>query len=282
LIAVVVVDDLYQHTPGVFAAHLRGIEREATDHGLGMLVVHLKHNNKSTPALASSRIEGAILLGSRADDGVRHALGRFPSVWLSSHHDQEGDTVLAGNQQISRIAVEYLVGRGHRDLGFLAVMSNYPAYPARAEAFRFFASQGGARVAVFMDTPDPSAPMTLQDTTELQARVNEQVGRLLANEVRPSGLFVPNDLMTAMTYVALRARRVTPGRDIDIVSCNNEMSYLVGLDPRPATIDIGAEMIGQRCVEQLLRKIRHPEESRRVQVAVTPVLIPPVPANGEL
>ena len=39
LIAVVVVDDLYQHTPGVFAAHLSGIEREAAEHGLGVLVV---------------------------------------------------------------------------------------------------------------------------------------------------------------------------------------------------------------------------------------------------
>lgn len=279
LIAVVVVDDLYQHTPGVFAAHLSGIEREAAEHGLGMLVVHLKHKGKFTPALTSSRIEGVILLGSRADDGVRHSLGRFASVWLSSHHDQQGDTVLAGNQQISRIAVEYLMGRGHRELGFLAVMSSYPAYPARAEAFRFVAAQGGARVSVFMDTPDPSTRVAMQDTNELQSRVNEQVGRLLAADVRPTGLFVPNDLMTAMTYVALRARGVAPGRDVDIISCNNETSYLVGLDPRPATIDIGAEMIGQRCVEQLLRKIRHPEESRHVQVAVTPVLIPPVPAE---
>jgi DNA-binding LacI/PurR family transcriptional regulator len=275
LIAVVVVDDLYQHTPGVFAAHLSGIEREAAEHGLGVLVVHLKHKNKSTPALASSRIEGLILLGSSVDESAHHSLSRFTSVWLSSHHDQQGDTVLAGNQQISRIAVDYLMSRGHRKLGFLAVMSNYPAYPARAEAFQFFAASAGADVSVFMDTPDPTAPMTMQDTTVVQERINHQVERLMTADVRPTGLFVPNDLMTAMTYVALRSRGAAPGRDIDIVSCNNEISYLVGLDPRPATIDIGAEMIGQRCVEQLLRKIRHPEESRQVQIAVTPVLIPP-------
>jgi DNA-binding LacI/PurR family transcriptional regulator len=64
-----------------------------------------------------------------------------------------------------------------------------------------------------------------------------------------------------------------PGRDIDVISCNNEMSYLVGLDPRPATIDIGAETIGRRSVEQLLRRIKHPEELRQVQIAVTPMLV---------
>lgn len=273
LIAVVVVDDLYQHTPGVFAAHLKGIEREAAENGLGVIVTHLGGGARTTPALSSPRIEGAILLGSAANEAVQHSLSRFTSVWLSSHHDQQGDTVLAGNQQISRIAVEYLVGRGHKQLGFLAVMSNYPAYPARAEAFQFCASQFGAQASIFMDTPEAIPAIALQGTDDVQARIAQQVERMLAASVRPTGLFVPNDLMTAMTYVSLRSRGVIPGRDIDLISCNNEISYLVGLDPRPATIDIGAEMIGQRCVEQLLRKIRHPEESRQVQIAVTPVLI---------
>jgi hypothetical protein len=34
-------------------------------------------------------------------------------------------------------------------------------------------------------------------------------------------------------------------------------------------------MIGRRSVEQLLRKIRRPEETRHVQIAISPVLVEP-------
>lgn len=273
LIAVVVLDDLYVYTPGVFAAHLCGIEREAAENGLGVLIVHLPITGRAPAALVSPRIEGLILLGSRADEEAAPWIARLPSVWLSSHHGRRGDTVLAGNQQISRIAVEYLLGLGHRQLGYVAAMPTYPAYPARAEAFRFHAAQAGVSADVFMDAPG-EAP-AFSDLSALQASLTHQVDRLLAAPRRPTGLFVPNDLFTAMVYVALRARGAEPGRDLDVVSCNNEVAYLVGLHPRPATIDIGAETIGQRALEQLLRRIRHPTESRQVQIAVTPVLVPP-------
>lgn len=272
-LAVVLLDDLYHHTPGVFAAHLSGIEREAAEHGLGVVVARVTSDSKFPPVLESRQVKGLILMGSAASEAVLASLSRLTSVWLSSHHDSSGDTVLAGNQQISRIAVDYLVRRGHKNLGFLAVMSGYPAYPARAEAFAFFAAQNSATTSLFMDDANSSGQISFSDTSMLQQRIAEQVDRLAATNPRPSGLFVPNDMMTAMTYVALRARGIVPGRDIDVVSCNNEISYLVGLDPQPATIDIGAEMIGRRAVEQLLRRIRHPEEIRQVQIAVTPMLI---------
>ena len=54
----------------------------------------------------------------------------------------------------------------------------------------------------------------------------------------------------------------------------NETPYLANLHPRPATIDLGPEVTGRRAVEQLLWRIRHGTESRRVQVIVEPVLVP--------
>lgn len=278
LIAVVLVDSLYQHTPGVFASHLRGIEREASEHKVGVLVVQIPPTGKVPKSLSHKQIEGLILLGSRAEQRVLDELNTHVAVWLSSHHDSRGDTVLAGNQDISRIAVDYLIARGHKHLGFLAVASTYPAYPARAEAFHFFAANRQVKVVIQMDSPAEAAGVDFNDTADLQKRIGVQVEKLLALPERPSGLFIPNDMMTAMAYVELRARGVVPGRDVDVISCNNEISYLLGLSPRPATIDIGAELIGRRSVEQLLRRIRYPEESRQVQIAVTPVLVEGTPA----
>ncbi|MGB7158311.1 MAG: LacI family DNA-binding transcriptional regulator [Tepidisphaeraceae bacterium] len=274
-IAVVLLDELYSHTPGVFAAHLRGIELEAAEHGRAVMVAHLTRPGKLSPVLSGKQIEGFILMGSRAAPGLLHSLERFPSLWMSSHHGPGGDSVLAGNQQIAQLAADYLLRRGHRQLAFLAVMSSYPAYPARAQAFQFFANNAGATVNVFMDSVPASEEFEFPGMPELTKRVNALVDQLIATSPRPTGLFVPNDMITALAYVALRARGVLPGRDVDVISCNNERSYLLGLDPRPATIDIGSEIIGRRTVEQLLRKIRRPEETRQVQIAISPVLIEP-------
>lgn len=274
-IAVILTDDLYQHTPGVFAAHLSGIEREAAEHGLGVLVAQVAEAR--FPAIvAEPGIAGLILMGSSVDAAVQQSLDRFTCVWLSSHQDQSGDLVLAGNQEISRIAVNYLLERGHRRLGYLSVMSKYPAYPARAEAFTFLAQSAGASAVRFMDTDEPGA-FRAGDLKEIRRRVEAQVEKLAAMRFteRPTGLFVPNDMMTAMCYPSLRAKGIIAGKDIELISCNNETSYLLGLDPRPATIDIGAETIGRRSVEQLIRRIKHPGELRQVQIAVTPELVRP-------
>jgi DNA-binding LacI/PurR family transcriptional regulator len=272
-IGVVLLDELYRHTPGVFAAHLSGMEQEAAEQGLGMVVMHATAGGKLPPAIVNRQVEGLILMGSKAAPGVLDALSGFTSVWLSSHRSPTGDTVVAGNQQISRMAVDYLLKRGHRQLGFLSVMSSYPAYPARAEAFRFFAFEAGASAAVFMDNVPASEELGAEDLAALQRRIDMLAEEFASATPRPTGLFVPNDMMTAMCYVALRRRGVQPGRDVELISCNNEISYLIGLDPRPATIDIGADVMGRRCVEALLRKMRYPNETRPVEIAVSPVLI---------
>lgn len=273
-LAAVVLDDLYRFTPGVFLSHLRGMELEAAEHGLRIFVVHATEPNQVPVALADRRVAGLVLLGARAAPGVLRALAQYPSVWLSSHHDPGGDSILAGNHQISQLAADYLVGRGHKHLGFVAVMSSYPAYPARAEAFRFAALSRGATAETFMDEP-LDVPVRFPQLSQLQRRMDGLIERLVEIHPRPTGLFVANDMMTAMAYKSLRSRGLTPGTNVEIVSCNNELSYLVGLDPRPATIDIGAEMIGRRTVEQLLRRIRKPDETRQVQIAISPVLVTP-------
>jgi DNA-binding LacI/PurR family transcriptional regulator len=276
ILAVILLDDLYRHTPGVLAAHLRGIEREAVENGYAMAFADVSVPGRS-PAIVDGNLSvGAVLLGSRACPGVLSAIERLPWVWLSSHRGPGGDSVLAGNQDIAEMATQYLVGRGHQRLAFLSVMSSYPAYPARAEAFRYAASRVGASVEVLLDEPvSPEATDVGLELAALRRRADGLVAKLAQMAPRPTGLFVPNDMMTALVYPALMRHGLQPGRDIEIISCNNEEAYLAGLFPRPATIDIGAELMGRRSVEQLLRKIRRPDETRQVQIAVSPMLIEP-------
>ena len=250
------------------------MEREAADHDCALAFADVSDATRLPTILEGRQLVGGILLGSQARPGVLAAIQHLPWVWLSSHSGPSGDSVLAGNQDIAEMATRYLVDRGHKHLAFLSVMSSYPAYPARAEAFRNAASRAGATADVLLDDAGSTGAGEISPSLQvLREQVTGLVARFATLSPRPTGLFVPNDMMTAMVYPALAIAGIQPGKDLDVISCNNEEAYLAGLHPRPATIDIGAELMGRRSVEQLLRKIRHPGETRQVQIAVSPVLI---------
>jgi DNA-binding LacI/PurR family transcriptional regulator len=100
------------------------------------------------------------------------------------------------------------------------------------------------------------------------------IDRFAALSPRPTGVFVGNDAMAAMCYRSMRQRQIEPRRDVEIVSCNNDTALLLGLDPRPATIDLGSELLGRRSFEQVVRSLRRPKESRPARIAISPQLIP--------
>ena len=75
-----------------------------------------------------------------------------------------------------------------------------------------------------------------------------------------------------MVYRVLQKRGIKPGFDIDIISTDDEKSALMGLYPRPATIDIGAKDIGACAVEYLLMN-DSPFDKQRIQMSIKPQLI---------
>src|SRR5439155_13761962 len=91
---------------------------------------------------------------------------------------------------------------------------------------------------------------------------------------RPAGLFVSRDEEVVQVYRLLGERGVEPGRDVRIVSCDNENVRLSMLHPRPATIEIGTAEIARRAVRRLENRIKNPLEAP-VRVLVNPQLVPP-------
>ena len=62
-----------------------------------------------------------------------------------------------------------------------------------------------------------------------------------------------------MVYRACGRRGIQIGKEISLVSCNNELPLLTGLCPEVTSIDICAEQIGGQAVEQLIWRLSHPE-----------------------
>jgi len=104
--------------------------------------------------------------------------------------------------------------------------------------------------------------------------VDTLIRQYLSVSPRPTGIFVADDMQVAMLQPALQKHGVEigPGK-VEIISCNNEEPYLVGLSPKPAVIDIRVESIGARGVDQLLWRLEHPDLHERIITAIEPFVL---------
>jgi LacI family transcriptional regulator len=104
--------------------------------------------------------------------------------------------------------------------------------------------------------------------------VGPLVDSLAGRKKRPLGLFLTMDILAPCVYAELARVGLTVGKDIHVVSCNNERPYLNSLHPQPAVVDVRAAEIGRRAVFQLLQRMRFPQEIC-VSLLVAPELVEP-------
>jgi DNA-binding LacI/PurR family transcriptional regulator len=226
------------------------------------------------------RIDGVLFTANRVPVVLRSKLAEFHAVrFLSSIADPDEevwiDHILPDNQQIGVMAARYLIRRGHHHVAFLEATPRRMNFYDRGNSFCMAAQNAGltvSRVTVNRQEVDELYPSIASVRTWLA----EAVDQLLKIDPRPTGLFVPSDRHTALTYQLLAERGVKIGSDkaaglIEVISCDNEQSRLEPLDPRPVSIDIGAVEIGRRAVRRLLIRLQHPDESP-VRILVPPKL----------
>ena len=272
-VAVLVLDQSFVHHAMLTTVKLQGVVEALSEAGLNMIFARVTDPKFLPPAVVEGKVDGILLWGHLAPEGLLEKLPSVPVGWLSSHANTVGDAVLPGNEAIGRLAATYLLRRGHKRLAFLNISGTYPALSSRGDGFCYAAHVTDADVQMIVDDRRHDERFEWWGREQLEDSAAWLVDRLLALRPRPTGLFVPDDQITAAVHWRLTSCGVPPGRELTIISANNEQPYLAGLHPRPATIDVSPATTGRLAVEQLLWQIRHPNEGRRVQVVVEPMLV---------
>lgn len=264
-IGLLMLDDSPQAHPTMALAKLNGVQKEIGDSQLNLVVARVDADAEPPSWIHSRQVAGLLLWGLGLPAHVAEAIGSIPSVWLSSHADASGYRILEGNYEVGRVALNYLRRRGARSLAFICPPTRFVQQLGRGEAFVRLAQAAGLPVHQLVESGDPDV-----DERETLDRL---IDRMLGLTPPPDGLFLPEDRYAPIVYQALRRRGVEPGRDLPVIACNNERTYLDGLNPRPATIDLAPELTGRLAVEQLLWQIRSGAVDRHVDVVVEPKLI---------
>ncbi|MBI5693439.1 MAG: LacI family DNA-binding transcriptional regulator [Verrucomicrobia bacterium] len=275
------MEDTLVHLPVVSAA-LHGVERALSTRGENLMLANIPRGDLVPAFLRDGGVAGLILKGpnqgmlpSAEASGLIHAIERYPHVWLMGRlRNARGDHCNFDAFAAGQLVATYLYEQNHRRIAFLNPKPGHTQFEKLQRGFVDAAEQLGAEPAVLSVPPPEELVWPLPAIThEDKVRLLVERWRRLPAATRPTALFTPSDRTAVQLYGALREQGVRVPQDVSVISCNNETSLVSGLNPPLTTVDVHAETVGRRAVEQLFWRIAHPEEPLTQQVLVEPRLV---------
>jgi DNA-binding LacI/PurR family transcriptional regulator len=263
-----------QATPA-FAGLLRGVSMAATETNLEVSFSYVPDPEQLPSRLLEQGVDGVLLHGSRPGPEVERRLRKIPAVWLMGNRRRPewGDQVMPDTYEVGHLAAHYLIEAGHSHLVFMNLDAGHWPFRQYYLAFSSAAVEQHVEVTALEQSRQISSDYW---GSHSPAAVEAMVSRFMAMTPRPTGIFVADDIQVAVLQPALQKAglEIDPGHT-QIISCNNEKPFLVGLMPRPAVVDIRVESIGRRGVEQLQWRMSHPHVNERIISGVEPFLVQP-------
>ena len=262
-------------TPGILAESL-------SNHGLNLIFIPMPDPAKLPPIIDLKHVDGVIIQGVEPSGKAAQALKSIPTVWMMTRRSETfwADYVQPDNEANGRMAAEFLIDQGHRNLGIINLQPNYPAFQIRTESFVKYAKLQGASVH------EPAARLTdtssvLQTGRKLiQEWVEGQVIDLCKASPRPTGVFLfaaqeIASLELLAIYIAFQRRGLQIGKEVSIVSSDFSPEWLTMDNLISGCIDIQMPLIAERAVEHLIWRIKNPNATSPVGVSIPPKLIVP-------
>lgn len=243
------------------ARTINGAEEALSSAGARVTLRHMSHVEDCTDNTLGD-LDALVLIGAlhgevtdNIPQGQLARINELPSVWmLGRPAGCTGDVVAPNAFETGSSAAEYLVERGHKNLAFLSPKPAHQQFMAREDGFVSRARRLGATVQIFSEDPPDGWPYPLQPPTDV-ATVQKLVDAILQATPRPTAVFAAADSVAALTYRALAERSVVVGRDISVISANNDEAWIAALHPGLTTFDVHAEQLGRSAVRQLANRL---------------------------
>ncbi len=265
-----------EQTAPAFTHLLRGVSVGARENNFDLFVSFVPDPQELPRRISEQRVGGILLHGEQPGKAVEARLQGLPAVWLMANRfpPRWGDQVMPDNTSIGRLAAEYLHRKGCKSAAYLSASAPAWGLQVRELAFCQYLQDAGIGVQVFRTALELPQDFWQFDGSAARA-LAEQFVKL---SPRPEGLFVAEDRHAPAVYSTLAKAgiKLGVGGEVHLISCNNEIPYLNQLRPAPATLDIRAQSIGHRGVEQLIWRLDNSHVEERIRKMVEPLLIEPL------
>ncbi len=242
-------------TPDPFYAQvIRGVEdimsRRSYALLLGQTYNDVEKQSQYVQAFRARLVDGLLLFQSHGEDQELRKfvaqpkpvvfVGRFPEGY-------EGDIAATDITAGTRMAVQHLIGKGHKKIALVTVGSSTSVHASRLDGWRQALQAHGLAV-----------PDGYQRSAGLSSEGGRQATQeLLALPKPPTAIFADNLLLVTGILKALREGGVAIPRGVEVMS-SDDAEWLDVFDPPISTVVQPSYELGVVAAELLLKRIRHP------------------------
>lgn len=157
--------------------------------------------------------------------------------------------VLINNADSARVAVEYLMGKGHKKIGYLRGEFRIKAFRSRYMGYSRALNNHGITV-------DKQYTFTLDTTLEGSYRKMSEI--LQKKPELPTAFFADNDVIALGAMKALQEHGHRVPEDISIIGFD-DLPFCEISSPRLTTIRVSKQEMGEVAVRRMHEMIREPE-----------------------
>jgi DNA-binding LacI/PurR family transcriptional regulator len=275
------MEDTLVQLPVVSTA-VHGVEDALSTHGGTLMFANIPRGDRVPQFMAEKQVAGVILKGpnmgrlpAESDSELLRAIYRLPHVWLLGKlPNAHGDHCNFDHEIAGALIATHLYEKGHRHVAYLNPKPGHAQFEPLKTAFANSAQALGLQVDVLEPDAEPSLEWPLPAIPS-KVVVESLAARWAARRAkqRATALVVGADSAAVQLYAALNKLGVQPGREVGIVSCNDEHQLIMSLEPALTTINVGAEMVGRSAVARLAWRMAQSSDDRAVRILVEPRLV---------
>ncbi len=215
--------------------------------------------------MVDRRVDGLIIASSQvSEESLRWLLSSpVPAVVVNAELDSlPVDVIASDNIGGARLAVEHLVGLGHRRLAYIRGPATYTADAPRAEGFRSACRDAGLSPADIVEVAGDG----LFEGGERAA------AGLVAQGKDVTAIVCYNDITAIGVLRALRAARLRVPDDISVVGID-DIAAAAWVAPALTTVAQQKAEMGRLAVERLASMFRDPSEPRAPHTTRLPMVL---------
>jgi LacI family transcriptional regulator len=237
-----------------YARVVRGVEDRLSKDGYSLLLGNT-YNETATQNRYLSLFRGRqvdallVFMTSGGEDTVERmvnekravvCVGRVPRTF-------ECDTVSADNITGTRLAIEYLISKGHREIGLVAGELGLSAASDRVEGWRRALKKH--KIKVDDDLIEAA------DWTEPGGC--DAAHRLLDRKPLPTAIFAANFLMMTGVLRALKERKIAVPKKVEVAS-SDDSDWLDVFSPAITTVEQPSYEMGENAADLALKRLTDP------------------------
>lgn len=237
---------------------IEGVERAASQLDMGTIFTTLELSNRALAARQASEIthdtkNAVVLLGTEmAEEDYELFRGsEVPLVVVDGWSDHLFlESIVTSNENSAFRAVSYLIGMGHREIGYVAGRYRIKNFPLRERGYRRAMREANLQI---------NPAFRVEVGTTVSSAYEAMRTWLAAKPLLPTAFFVENDIMALGCMRAMTERGIRIPEDVSMFGFD-DLSFATISTPPLSTMRVPNREMGELSVRTLVERMREPRD----------------------